>query len=1474
MPQCDELRAARKWRIGAGGLALMAALFLISFGCGGREESGDDGGAVEAPPANSLLISSQGGCAVDEDCSAGYFCFQQSCAQVCSEDADCDGARCTERGRCTTGDAGDVEDIEVPNTLVGVEIDAYPDPLAIVGDDDASITFEFGVDGQIPAQGVPYRLSRSDGESDDTRIQYAPGEGDSFSITVEPGAAAPQASEPQTVTLMIHTAVGTQEVALQPQPSLEGIWRGRLAIDEMGGQEFPMELLVAGEEPEDMMVGLPVDRASLFTPHTDFETSEHSFVELEYREHLNVYQAVLTSSFDLGDAVFADLDADQVERQFRFDFDADALDDGELVATVSDRWVGAHNGQDAEGQLEVGQLSFLGEVILERRDALPADVDAQPAETDDENTPHSELIGATPIEACGVGLDAFNAPEVTETIGGDEKALNCDGIDSVADFEDGEPGARAECALAVTHEVYDEEMTADQINEYFAGEGQQDVSFEDFLKACADSEDETCEPNERAVCAFELIGNASRDIRAEHFDDDHNYTGDLRRELMSSFIEMSRESFLARQLGAFYTDMELRRDWLRQGSAPAAFVSAIQDSNEALMDDWREEVLDVHRELFTSFFRPSAITFMGQPSGDADVNEQRRGLLQEATSLWRSYADALQLAARRWDEITDDEAQRNEHVDFLHQRAIELYVTMGILMEFNRAAGIDAQSSLMASDFASLIDSIETLDETFDEALFARDAEVVTARSLDPLTDNDSLLQERRQRAFDNVEEARTSISEILDDVTVEALQEEDMRNQLENERREAANEIAGVCGLPPGCDVDSLVANPGECLSVDAGQCGLNDPADGDDEIVFDPQRVAASEAGNAILDVLEAFEEVEIQHDELQSHLQMLDLEYEELSAFHADVERWNNMRLDFVAQLQSNLSARDAYRDERIEEMVANFEQRTELRQEGIETMQERIAEWDQIRVDGARQSYRNNLTNLSLRQGGQWSQFAGDLTAVGLNGVAKALPKVTGTSVDATSVARAGLWVAGQTAKFSGRAVRMSTEHAAQHNEAQQNRDSALGQASMQNMQEEAELDETIQQAEIDELRQRMQTSDQLTDDEIARLEGQIELMEASLEAELAYERDIAEFREKRSEHHQNHLETSGRRLRLAQSEFNVMQRTNEYRRLVNDARLEAARFHEIDDQLTNLDSLVGGVGAIFTQSHKLNRAERYLNRSRQALMDWLVTLEYYAVRPFIEERIQIMLARNAFQLEEIAERLLDLQDNCGGSERSTATDTISLRQDVLGLTRSTTDEVTGREFSPDERFRNWLQNSHIPIDRRVRWSTSSSLGSVLSRDSGVYASAFPVRLDQFSNLPLACNAKIESVALQVVGDELGDTRPAVSLLYEGTGQIRSCQPDIDDYVDAFGQGQSSYGEITQVRVEGRSMSPTAGVNEFPDRSTNVNRTLAGLPVASEYTLLIDSEVGSNGDLDWGELEDVEIEFEYTYQDLFPESCENL
>jgi hypothetical protein len=122
----------------------------------------------------------------------------------------------------------------------------------------------------------------------------------------------------------------------------------------------------------------------------------------------------------------------------------------------------------------------------------------------------------------------------------------------------------------------------------------------------------------------------------------------------------------------------------------------------------------------------------------------------------------------------------------------------------------------------------------------------------------------------------------------------------------------------------------------------------------------------------------------------------------------------------------------------------------------------------------------------------------------------------------------------------------------------------------------------------------------------------------------------------------------------------------------------------------------------------------------------------------------------------------------------------------------------------------------------------------------------------------------AISLQLVGKDLGSGSRRCHL-YDGSSELRPASRAWRSTC-AMGRESTSFGALTSLHAPGRSVSPVAGINEFPSGSTNVS--LSGLPLASQYTLLIDPQLGENGKVDWSKLEDVRIKLEYSYQDLFP------
>jgi hypothetical protein len=242
-------------------------------------------------------------------------------------------------------------------------------------------------------------------------------------------------------------------------------------------------------------------------------------------------------------------------------------------------------------------------------------------------------------------------------------------------------------------------------------------------------------------------------------------------------------------------------------------------------------------------------------------------------------------------------------------------------------------------------------------------------------------------------------------------------------------------------------------------------------------------------------------------------------------------------------------------------------------------------------------------------------------------------------------------------------------------------------------------------------------------------------------------------------------------------------------------------------------------------------------------------------------MSILLARNTYQLRAIADRLTDLEGQCGGAT-NIQDGTVSLRDDLLGLTTSQVDPSTGLTLTPGDRFNQTLLQSSIPASRTMRYTVSETVDQVAS-NSALMVVNFNLGLTEFGNLRATCNAKIAGIAIKLVGDNLGSGQPYATLLYGGDSRTYSCQPGVDAYVQTFGQGDTTFGSTTSFVVAGRAASPIAGVSEMG--SSNV--TFAGLPLAGDYTLIIDPAAPANQAINWANLDDIELGLTFSYQDIF-------
>lgn len=1429
----------------------------------------DDTALVPAQGA-PVAISSQNACLTSSDCGSGDFCFSGFCGRECDAGNACEaGTTCSERGRCVLPGPGallaglsGVDDeeymilIDEMNALSQATLSTYTRvsvsdvrPVIAPGQDTFDFTVTF--DRNLPAQNLLYRLQRSDSDSlvaNEVLTVMPAGKTVTFSIPT--GNADPNIQDSGPVNVIVTAATGTYRLTLIPKRPAQAHYKGRAVLSALGADGVPLEFSLH-TEPQDaeldgaqrVWIVMPVGAEHLFSPFAPDGVSQQAVKELERDSFTGRWVARFESAYDLSGSsqdVIASVNTTQVLRSMRLELESSG--ESAISGDIKDYWTGLYESRSSAGNPMLPEVFFEGSIEMVRAGAVtgpaPAEVSGPAAAP--------MFLPAPPLDAC---QPAFLASSFTAPGG---EVYTCDGIADVAAFAAASEGARASCALAVGETALSGQTTIEALKSFLNGDAQtpNNLSFSDYMRKCAAKEDGLCQPAAEIACGRQLLAHAYRDQAA-----DSSYT----EALADAYIDTTREMTLGNQLAAFSNDSAVRLEWLQTSTYPAVVTSEVKDLNSMLLEQWKTEVLDVHMGVLGTQFDMSGLTVLARETSGADAQAARESLLVSVNQSWRGAVDALDLSARRWDTLYQDARDREDASDFVASRLLGLYLSAGILKNLNLSANAGYLSGSLVGGFAALQEKVGRLSLPFSQLIYARDAEVVVSRSLDPTVGNDQLLGELEDQARDSVQSALTRVQMVVDREQAELLNETQLRNRLNNEVSDLRRSLVELCGLPRSCSVGDV--DDQECqVRTQLGECGLIYDRSGN-LVDTMPGEFGVSEAGQEMLAFLSAGRQVKVARTDLQALVQRLLLQDEEIAAFGQDIESWNEKRQGAYDALAANIAARQGMRSALLQEVEDKYGMIAAERAMALEKTKAAYEDWDKSRQADARR-------NIGLAT----AVFILDTTA----GVAEVITNTAADYMEAAAeffpdslddpsfTIQGGLSTGAATIRAIGAVGSLALNIEAGALELSNEIKNLNGEVADLKALDDLTYDNMASQALVDSIEDSLLQKQAMTQAEIDALAEIAELLRASMEMELAYERDLALLREKRSDYKQMLTEMSGLVLREGQARQGLVQAMFGYKQVTQRAQLMESKLTGLLIQRSDVNNILGTPVAFFGRSSRLDQAENTMEKARGELFEWLVALEYYAVRPFMDQRLQILLARNPYQLEEIADSLKQIQSKCGGAV-NTLTSEFSIRKDGMSVLGDTLDPVTMVTLSAEDRFRNILGSGAVPIDRRVRYATNESIGDLISRNQNVLATTFAVSLDDFANLGQTCNAKVTSIEVQLVGQGLGDARPVVSLLYDGTSYLRSCQPGIDAYVELFGPGATDFGSITYLQAPGRSISPVAGINEF---TGNANTSLGGLPLATQYTVLIDTQAGENGKIDWTKLEDIKLELTSSYQDVFP------
>ncbi len=1404
---------------------------------------------AETPLA--LQIQGAYGCVLDIDCADNMHCFQSVCATECSGDEDC-----AERTRCVSPvDAKDLDGgyfAAAHDVLPGYRFEALPARDQRVADGTETLRLTAVLNQPAPPEGVRYRLE-SEPVIELPVVSRTEGGSTEITFEVPVGALEP---EQFPVEIGIISSVGVLRVTLVRTPSVAGEYLGEASISTLGGMKVPMRMWVVTdpveaslEDAERAWMLLPVGADEIFSPHEVIAGRPWVASELEFDGFVERWVGRFDNTFHFGaESFLPSYSADQVGRTMRFEIEPLGAD--RFTGAFVDRWEGLYETRTLDGlrQLEVVRLE--GEFEVSRVGVGPGPDEIVAAAGD----------AANPGPLPNPSLDRCqNADFAVTPIRVGEVSYGCGDITSVAAFEVASDEDRANCAIAVAETALAGSTVSGQIRDFLDGDEQTPggQSFAEFMEACAAGVGGACRPSEVVLCSRQLTAYAFSIPETEVTTS---------AQLVLSFQNATREAYLGRQLGAFQTDSVTRLAWLRASDFPAIVTSALQSHTAGLLQDWVDNVLDVHLDVLSGQVDIAGLAVMSREPRGEDSVVARQQLLLEMSQSWRGAMEALTLASRRWHTLYQGDRERAEAAEEVSVRAFDLYVIAGVLANLNREAGVGYANATFGGGFGQLVRSNRMLRQPFSSLIYARDAEVVVSTSLDPESGANSILRERQALAESELQAADVAVSTILTTADARALDESQLRNRLNNEISDLRADLVDLCGLPIGCTVADygVVA---ECeVRVDPGECGFLIDRFTRNFAQFDGAQ-NVSEAGRELMSVRDAALAFAIAEEELRSHVSEVQRAIATTDAFAESVAQWDERRraaLDEIVTLTNNA---EAIADTTITELLTGVNVRARLRSELITDRRASVADWSAIRVAGAQSDFRSLVAQTALEQSASGQREAGQTVTETASAIAEGLPTSTGLSNDVFAPARMGIMLGGALASATLRFEALRFESFATRMENARERDQALRTAELTRLEQEGDIDDQEALDEITQLAEQAQARTTAAQFELLQINRLIEVVREQVQADLAFQRDLVELRDRRDAVATLIGQTTPLEIRLIQAEYDIQRSVNQYLQVAQTGQLQGARLADLESQRQSVSLMLGSPSVVFRRAAELVRAEARLNRAKDALMNWLVAMEYFAVRPFMDQRIQILLASNTNQLEAIAAEMERLEGVCGGLTNQ-ETSEVSLVE-LLDLGSAVVDG-NGVEFESGERLRATLRRGAVPVDKRVRFRTDANVGGLMGR-SDIQAATFALSLDDFSNLGSTCNARALTLEVQLVGEGLGEGQPTVNILYDGNSQLRSCQPGFASYVAQFGTTSTAFGEITTFESPGRSVAPVAGINAF--REGSVNQSLAGLPLSASYTLLIDPSAGENRNINWDRLEDIRLRIGYVYQDVFPAgTCE--
>jgi hypothetical protein len=1490
-------------------------------------------------------------CDEDTFCFLSHCSVQCETGAECDSGICDDRGRCTESTNKSAN--SDLPAGPPNNRILGIEITEQPELEIQVSPDEEFVTVTFETSESVtPQGGLSYRIESSADDSLARRVQTSNG-GTTHTVVIPTGFANPD-FEGDSVSVSIVTPIGTIPLILKGLLDQYNLYEGTLKLEGLG-TEIPIKFGILNTTDGEWFVvpsgyadifgpkaeGVPAAvtaQGSTKEVRVKLEAVQLSpSVTINRGLFKKVYEVPAGRDSDQTLPLFARSPAfsqlgNSLQREVKYDLIRETS--AEISGNWSDTWTSFYSGPaEGSGGPLAQTISISGKFKM-KRSSRSADWVSE--RVSGSGATRTLTVKGSEIEEI-VKPTGNNAPGYTPRTTGFAISSECTGeatqlpacksggsvftaSSSAADL--------TACANELAKLGEGKKSVTERVVDHLSGADSSPQSFEDFLAECATNPASACRPTLKRTCALEYQAAAfakSTDTRSK----------EARWE---AYVPLLLDVSAGLQLAAFYTDTKLRRKWLESASyaSTAATGNAAATLNADLMTEYENKVLEPNINALRYFLAPSVFVFFLQaPSGDIARTERDR-LLISMVAAWTAAADSLALSAQRWNEIYRLDAERKAAANKVAANLGELYRSAIVIMQLQRNAGRAAEGAPIATGLNTLLLRYELLTNSFNELLFARDGEVAVSTSLDP--NNPGLLTQRREAALEAVDDASVKIDGLLEKLLENDIRNLEIYNGLDTSIDASQKRLlelcgkpvlpkdatatpdyrpgtaAGVCGFWQNATTKRLEREAGEIsVSNEEGFITLTVGTQGTSDVlnlaISSPEatNVVGSEAALAVYDIGIARRNLDVAAEATKAALnnqRLIEQQVSDFSGINPSVAdsngTGNNRRTAFARRYferRDQIQARYDLFDAQIVK-VNGYENATltrlsnDLVSEEIirdaQIAQESVAIAAAILTAYATATNQGTTTastisyDLLSSAAGSVKEFgdkssecvkvqAGTSVYVGgpacaVNLSAKASGEIIGKTADISKNA----WLFTQTGMVIANAIAQGVTAV------------TLASSNIAIYREQFNQ----RKGEIEDAQRVVHSESQLM-----RLQALENKEYADQENLTQYHADLDHLAEMLLEQKKLNGEYDlAVKTKLAQAA--QLQRAKlAYYAVVAKAQREEATLDMLEMQRTKISALIAGPQAFFFSANGLTEAERELDRAKRKMSDWLVAIEYAAVRPFYSERMAILLARNTYQLRALADRLSDLEAQCGG-ETNLQKVTISLRKQTASFGSAL--------LSGSARFRDYIGDSATPVpDVNIRYTVKETLNAQTS-NGDLLVIPFTLPLDAFANLSATCNAKIESIALSVEGFDVaavgataaspfGEGAPYGTIIYHGDAKTYSCQPGIDAYITQFGQGtgyvpasgaapnaipeSGTFGATTKFVVNARAASPVMAVNTLPVSDYNEpemgssNDTLKGLPVAGSYTLIIDTVKEANKVIKWDQLEDVKLEITYSYQDVF-------